>query len=135
MNRRFASLMSALFTFAGLLCRAGTIAVPNASFELPVTGYASPNINSWQKSAKPAWYDETGGFFWTQLTGEFKNTPANSPDHIDNCDGNQAIWMFVIPEVALFQDFDSTDWQNLPPSHTFNATFVLGQSYDLTVGV
>ena len=115
--------------------RAESIGIPNNSFESPPTAFVNVNIDSWQKSEKPAWYDESGGFFWTQLTGAFKNTGANSSDHIDNCHGNQAIWLFAVPEVALFQDYDSTDWRNQPPSRAFDATFEIGKSYDLTVGV
>src|SRR5439155_12475624 len=86
--------------------RAGSISVPNNSFESPVTVFVDTHIDSWQKSAKPPWYDESGGYLWDQLTGTFKNTPTNSSDHIDNCDGNQAAWMFAVPEVAIFQDYN-----------------------------
>jgi hypothetical protein len=65
----------------------------------------------------------------TQLTGIFKNSSTNSPDHIDNCDGNQALWVFALPDVALFQDYDSIDWHNQPPAHQFNAIFKPGKSY------
>src|SRR5262245_37639158 len=126
--------VAALVNCTGLL-RAGSIAVPNGSFESPATPYVSINIDSWQKSPKPTNYVESGGYLWTQLTGIFKNTPTNSADHIDNCDGNQALWIFAVPEVGLFQDYDSFDWHNLPPTHQFNPTFVPGRSYHLTVGV
>ncbi|PWU21657.1 MAG: hypothetical protein C5B50_01205 [Verrucomicrobia bacterium] len=122
-------------TVPARLASPGTINIPNYSFESPATSYVSINIDSWQKSPKPDWYQESGGFLWTQLTGIFKNTPPGSSDHIDNCDGNQALWLFAVPEVALFQDYDSTDWHNLPPNHQFNATFTPGKSYHLTVGV
>jgi hypothetical protein len=115
--------------------RAESIAVPNASFESPQTGYVNINIDSWQKSPKPDWYVESGGYLWTQLTGLFKNTATNSPDHIDNCDGNQAIWLFAVPEVALFQDYDSVDWNDPSPTHDFDAVFEAGKSYRLAVGV
>jgi len=115
--------------------RAGAINIPNNSFESPAAPFVSINIDSWQKSPKPDWYQESGGYLWTQLTGIFKNTPTNSSDHIDNCDGNQALWVFAVPEVALFQDYDSFDWHNQPPNHQFNATFTPGKSYHLTVGV
>lgn len=114
---------------------AGAISVPNASFESPVTPFVSTQIDAWQKAPKPAWYDETGGFFWDQLVGLFKNTPAGSADHIENCDGAQAIWLFAVPEVALFQDYDSVDWNDPSPSHAFDARFEVGKSYRLTVGV
>ncbi|MEO6034296.1 MAG: hypothetical protein ABIQ35_03490, partial [Verrucomicrobiota bacterium] len=121
--------------FQDVEVHAETENIPNGSFELPATTFVNINIDSWQKSEKPAWYDDNGGFFWTQLTGIFKNTGPTSSDHIDNCDGSQAIWLFAVPEVALFQDYDSIDWQNLPPNHAFNSTFEPGRSYTLTVGV
>jgi hypothetical protein len=114
---------------------AGVIVVPNRSFESPATPFVSINIDSWQKSPKPADYIETGGYQWTQLTGIFKNTPSNSADHIDNCDGNQALWVFAVPGAGLFQDYDSIDWRDLPPNHQFNAVIAPGRTYHLTVGV
>ncbi len=114
---------------------ADTIPVPNGSFESPATPYVSINIDSWQKSPKPDDYIESGGFLWSQLTGIFKNTSSGSSDHIDNCDGSQGLWLFAVPQVALFQDYDSIDWRNLPPNHEFNASFIIGRSYHLTVGV
>jgi thiamine pyrophosphokinase len=114
----------ALTALRGLSTEA--ILIPNGSFESPVTTYASPFMDSWQKTPKPDWYDETGGFSWTQLTGQFSNQP---PSYIDNCDGKQAAWMFVIPEVGIFQDYD------YPTNHAFNATYEIGKSYHLTVGL
>lgn len=114
---------------------AATIPVPNHSFELPTTAFVSIQIDSWQKTPKPDWYVEGGGFLWTQLTGAFKNNPPTSPDHIVNCDGNQAIWLFAVPEVGLFQDYSSMDLNDPQPSHDFNALYEPGKSYHLTVGV
>jgi len=109
---------------------AETIQVPNGSFELPATTYASPFMDDWQKTAKPDWYDEgSGAFLWTQLTGEFKNLPPGAVGYIDNCDGSQAAWMFVIPQVGIFQDYD------FPSNHAFNATYEVGKSYHLKVGI
>jgi hypothetical protein len=109
---------------------AETIPVPNGSFESPTATFPSPLMDSWQKTPKPDWYDEGGGAFqWTQLTGQFINTAPGASDHIDNCDGTQAAWMFVIPEVAIFQDYD------FPTTHAFNAIYAVGKSYHLTVGV
>ena len=113
--------------------RADTIAVPNRSFESPATPFVSINIDSWQKAPKPDWYLESGGYLWTQLTGIFRNTATNTSGHIDNCDGNQALWLFAVPEVGLFQDYDSIDWRN--QTQEFNALFNVGKSYRLTVGV
>ena len=115
--------------------QAGITPIPNGSFESPVTSFVDLNINSWQKSPKPDGYVEGGGFLWTQLTGAFKNTPPGRFDHIDNCDGEQAAWLFAVPEVALFQDYDSVDWDDPAPTHAFDARFEVGKSYKLTVGV
>lgn len=114
---------------------AGPIGIPGASFETPVTNYVNINIDSWQKASKPAWYVEGGGFLWTQLTGTFRNTDPSDADHIDNCDGSQAIWLFAVPEVALFQDYDTVDWNDPAPTHAFDAKFEIGKSYTLTVGI
>ncbi len=112
------------------------IPVPNHSFELPTTEFADPRIDSWQEGPKPAWFDESNGYTWDQLTGVFANTLPGSADHIDNCDGAQAIFLFAVPQVVMFQDYDSTDWTNpLTPSHAFNAKYEVGREYDLTVGL
>ena len=39
-----------------------SIDIPNASFELPETTFPDPNIDSWQESPTPWWYDESGGY-------------------------------------------------------------------------
>jgi len=101
--------------------RAAPIYIPNASFEFPETIFAEPNVDSWQMSPTPSWYDESGGYFWVQLTGVFLNLPPSEPDYIDNCDANQAVWLFALPEVELFQEL--------------TAIFEVGQSYRLTVGL
>jgi hypothetical protein len=128
-----------LLAFATLsipwVLQAGSIGVPNGSFESPVTDFVDIHVDSWQKAAKPSWYDEINNGPWDQLIGTFKNTTNTSPDHIDNCDGNQAIWMFAVPEVALFQDYNSMDWNDQAPTHNFNALYEVGKSYHLTVGV
>ena len=101
--------------------QAGSIYIPNASFELPETVFVDVNVDSWQTPPTPWWYDESGGYYWSQLTGVFLNPAPEEPDHIDNCDANQAVWLFAVPEVELFQDL--------------TATFEVGQSYHLTVGI
>jgi hypothetical protein len=115
--------------------RAATVSVPNASFESPTTGLASPHVDSWQKAPKPDWYTESGGFTWDQLAGVFTNQPVTASDYIDNCDGTQAGYMFAIPQVALFQDYNSIDWAHTNATHDFNAFFETGKAYTLTVGV
>jgi hypothetical protein len=134
-NRGF---FSSLFLVTLPFCTtvpAGPITVPNGSFESPVTTFVNTHVDSWQKSAKPDWYDESGGNLWDQLTGTFKNTTNTSPDHIDNCDGSQAAWMFAVPEVALFQDYNTIDWSHTAPTHDFNSLYEAGKSYHLTVGI
>jgi hypothetical protein len=132
---RAAALAVVAGTAALTMVQAGTISIPNASFESPPTDYASPNIDSWQKSAEPAGYVPIYGP-WEVLTGIFTNNPAYPPNQfIDNCDGSQAAFLFALPEVALFQDYSSLSGTNTTPSHAFDAKFVVGRSYHLIVGV
>ena len=110
--------------------QASTITIPNASFESPPTAYANPFINSWQQVPQPDLNDQT-----TLLTGVFSNQPPADPFHIDNCDGSQAMFLFAVPQAAILQDYDSTDWMNPTPTHAFDAAFEVGKSYRATVGV
>jgi len=122
------------------LATAGTVVVPNGSFESPavppVSPYAWPFIDDWQKSAQPAWYNPTNNSNtpWDYLMGTFYNVQFPGV-FIDNCDGSQASFLFAVPDVALFQDYDSVSGTNTTPTHAFNASFHPGSSYDLTVGV
>ncbi len=119
---------------------AGTIYIPNASFESPVvppvSPYAAPDMDYWEKSPQPAWYDPAQNYNtpWADLMGTFYNVPFPGT-FIDNCDGNQAAFLFALPQVALFQDYDSVYGTNTTPSHAFNARFNPGSAYSLTVGV
>jgi len=114
---------------------AGPVNVPNGSFELPTTFFVSTVFDSWQRTSQPAWWNENATGPWTNLTGIFKNTAAGSVDHIENCDGNQAVWLFPNPEVGLFQDYDSVDWNDPVPTHAFGAVYEVGKAYQLTVGL
>lgn len=109
-----------LATLANKL-QAEAVHVLNASFESPLTTFVDPNIDYWLMPPTPWWYDESSGYLWTQLTGVFLNLPPSDPDYIDNCDANQAAWLFAVPEVELFQEL--------------TAIFEVGQSYRLTVGI
>ena len=111
------------------------ISVPNPSFELPATEFVDTRIDAWQKFPKPDWYQESPGQMWDQLIGLFANTDPGSTDHIDNVDGSQAIFLFALPQVGLFQDYNSIGGLDTEPSHEFNATFLPGPSYTLTVGI
>jgi len=124
---------------AGAL-QAAALYIPNSSFESPivppVAPYAGPDMDSWQKTPQPAWYDPSQNFDtpWSYLMGTFYNVP--SPDKfIDNCDGSQAAFLFALPEAGIFQDYNSISGTNTAPSHAFNAKFKVGSSYNLTVGV
>ncbi len=105
------------------------IVVPNGSFELPSTVFADPRVDSWQKSPKPDWYDESGGFTWDQLIGVFLNTAPDAADHIQNLDGKQAVFLFAVPQAELFQDAEST------ATREFDVPFAIGRSYQLTAGI
>ena len=111
---------------------AGTIPIPNGSFEVPETVFADPANDFWQESPKPGWYNETNNGPWEYLAGVFLNQP---PAFIDNMDGNQGAFLFALPGVALFQDYDSVYGTNTIAQHDFNAKFEAGKSYQLTVGV
>jgi len=125
-----ATVCMAMLTIISGAVRAATIAIPNYSFESPPTTYAIPFVDSWQQMPQPDTNNEA-----TLVTGVFSNTPPGDPFHIDNCDGNQALFLFAVPQTAVFQDYDSTDYANPTPTHAFNATFDVGKSYTLTVAV
>ncbi len=120
--------------------QAATLYVPNGSFESPaipqVAPYAAPDMDSWQKSAQPDWYvpSQNADTPWTYLTGTFYNVPFPG-QFIDDCDGAQAAFLFAVPQVSIFQDYDSVGGTNSVPSHAFNAAFVAGKAYALTVGI
>ena len=115
--------------------RAASHIVPNGSFEVPATFFVSLNFDSWQRTPQPPWWDENATGPWTNLTGIFKNPAPSASDHIDNCDGNQAMWLFADPDAGLFQDYDSVDWNDPSPTHAFDVKFTVGKTYKLTVGV
>ena len=145
-GRKAALLLSGLVitwaVLAAFACplRAGTVYVPNASFESPVVPIdvtpAVPDMDYWEKSPQPAWYYPSNNFNtpWEDLTGTFYNFP-NPATFIDNCDGTQAAFLFAFPDVAIFQDYDSIYGTNTTPSHAFDASFNVGSAYSLTVGV
>jgi hypothetical protein len=120
--------------------QAGTISIPNASFEFPVVPIditpAIPDMDYWQKSPEPGWYASSpyASYPWEDDMGTFYNFP--SPDtFIDNCDGSQAAFLFGLPDVAIFQDYNSIYGTNTTPSHAFNARFNVNRAYTFTLGV
>ncbi len=123
-----------LLATAGKL-RASDVFVPNFSFESQATQFVDTRIDSWQKPAQPNTFDTNVFGAWDNLSGLFANTPSTNGDFIDNADGGQLAFLFAYPQIAIFQDFNSTDWSNGAPTHAFNATFNPGKSYRLTVGL
>jgi hypothetical protein len=127
-----ARIGSVLLAGAGLCPSPGAqpLDVPNASFESPATTFVSTVVEAWRKMPKPEWYEEGGGFLWDQLVGVFRNTPPGSADHIVNCDGLQAAWLFAVPEVGCYQVLPQDPAPGAPPP-----VFTPGHAYELTVGV
>ena len=129
-----AAIGVALSVLAATAC-AQPITVPNSSFESQVAGlptFVDTRIDSWSKVPKPAYFDETAfGFLWDQTAGVF----LNPVDPYANLDGNQAAYLLSFPQVTLFQDYNSMDWDDAQPSHDFNALYEPGKAYQLTVGV
>jgi hypothetical protein len=137
---------TALLLAAGLVllgtspARAAAIPIPNGSFESPAPppGFpVSPMIDSWQETPQPIWFNpaDFGGMTWDQMSGVFPNPPPGDPARIDNADGQQAVYLFAVPSVGLFQDYASVAWNEGAPSHAFDVTYEVGLSYELTVGV
>jgi hypothetical protein len=124
LNASFLWRINALLLVFCASCFGATIEIPNGSFESPETPFVDIQVDSWQKNPKPNWYDESDGFLWIQLAGVFLNTAADSPDHIDNMHGNQALFLFSVPQVGLFQDIDSNE-----------AKYEVGKTYRLNLSV
>ncbi len=121
---------------SGSTLRAQPITVPNFSFESQSgVGYpfgANPSVDSWQKIAEPAYYTPAFGNSvppWYSTAGVFLGTAPNSLNPYANLLGNQAGYILAFPQVTLFQDYDSS------PTHDFDATFEIGKSYNLTIGL
>ncbi len=134
--------LGCLLTPLALAVYASPVAIPNASFETPlaprVSPYAFPDMECWQKTPQPFWYNPSDfqGSPWEYLLGTFYNAHVSDPDtYIDNADGQQGTFLFAVPGVGLFQDYNSLSGANPTPSHAFNATFEVGSAYDLSVGV
>lgn len=112
----------------GLAAATVSLPVPNGSFERPATPFVDTRIESWVKTPKPADYDESGGQLWDQLNGVFKNTNPGKADHIDNIDGNQAAYLFAVPDTGI-------SMEGTEPDGDFPVRFSIGDAFNLTVGV
>lgn len=124
--------LATILSTCGIL-QAQPISVPNHSFELPSTGFVTNNFDSWQKSARPAYFDfieQNYGYTWNQMSGIFAGTGAYG-----NLHGSQAAYLFSFPQVGLLQDYSTMDFNDVVPSNDFNTTFGVGKSYTLTLGV
>jgi hypothetical protein len=116
------------------------IYVPNYSFELPNIGtnapYAAPVFDSWEEASQPSWYNPTNfdNSPWADLMGEFYNVPFPG-EYIDNCEGVQAAFLQALPQVAIFQDYNTIGETASVPDHAFNAIYQAGKAYTLTVGL
>lgn len=107
---------------------AQSIHVPNGSFEEPATAFVDLRIDPWQRTGKPPWFDEGGGFLWGQLIGTFANTAPGKPDHIANLDGKQAAWLFVVSGAGI--------WQELAPETSASPVrYEPGKAYQLSVDI
>lgn len=108
------------------------ISVPNYSFEFQTAPASYPfvnlNVDSWQKAPEPAYYGPAigtpFGIPWAGTAGVFLDVNPYA-NHV----GSQCGYILGFPEVTLFQDYSSS------PTHDFNATFDVGKSYNLTIGV
>jgi hypothetical protein len=116
----------------GSTLHAASIVVPNSSFESQTAPTSPPYVNtfvdSWQKAPEPAYYGPAigipFGIPWVGTAGVFYDTNPYQ-NHI----GVQCGYILGFPQVTLFQDYNSS------PTHDFNATFGVGNSYNLTIGV
>jgi hypothetical protein len=141
MKNRHAILFAAvLILLGGKMVGAQSIYVPNYSFESPVVPevfpYATNALDEWEESPQPSWYDPSENYDtpWSYLVGTFYNVPYPG-EYIDNVDGVQAAFLQAYPDVGFFQDYNSIGGTNTVPDHAFNATFTVGKTYTLTVGL
>ena len=123
--------LGAAVTVAALPLCAQPIAVPNFSFESQTAPSSYPfvniNVDSWQKIPEPAYFGPIGSLYgipWAGTAGVFLDVNPYV-NHV----GNQAGYILGFPQVSLFQDYSTS------PTHDFNATFEVGNAYNLTVGV
>jgi hypothetical protein len=135
--KRHSFACAALLAAGAVLSQAQPIAVPNGSFESQSGQGQMFGVNifvdSWQKAPEPGFWaaiQQQTGYFWIQTAGVFVDT-----NPYENRDGAQAGYLLAFPGVRLFQDYTTLDWNDALPSHEFDATYQVGLSYNLTVGV
>jgi len=114
--------------------------VPNFSFETPavpdVPPFAQPALDYWEETPQPGYYDPADfqDTPWSYLVGAFYNDP-NDGAYIDNTDGNQCAFLQSLPEVGIYQDYNSYSTTQTNPTYAFNSTFNPGKGYTLTAGL
>jgi len=110
---------------ASALAQSTSVPVANGSFESPVWTGPLPvdiRLDGWTKSPAPSWFVPQGPLqSWDQLSGIFPNPPSGQPGRIPNADGQQAAYLFALPLAGF--------------SQVLPATFEVGVSYEVTVGV
>jgi len=127
--RKHLTLPVAVATLTGATALyAQPLAVPNYSFESQSgAGWpfgTNPNVDNWQKIAEPAYFPLVSGgqIPWYGTAGVFIDTAPYG-----NRVGTQAGYILAFPQATLFQDYSV--------SPAFDATFEIGKSYNLTIGV
>ncbi len=126
--------LACILSSTGIL-QALPIFVPNHSFESQsAVGFpfdTNPTLDAWQKIAEPAYYPFLGGGVppWYGTSGGFRNISVYNPAPYGNVVGAQAGYILMAPQVTLFQDYSTS------PTHDFNATFDIGKSYNMTIGL
>lgn len=139
-NSRFLHFCLLAFLIWTSQTRAGRIYVPDFSFETPAVPdqppFADPEMDYWQETPQPDYYNpaEFDDTPWSDLIGEFYNDPEDGA-YIGNADGVQCGFLQNLPEVGIFQDYNSFSSTQAGPTHAFNATFQPGHCYYLTAGV
>ncbi|MBL9173244.1 MAG: hypothetical protein JNL10_06915, partial [Verrucomicrobiales bacterium] len=97
------------------------VPVGNASFELPSTTFVNPQIDLWNKTPQPDWFQPQGGITWDQLSGVFANTAPSDPRYIANIDGTQAAFLISLPQAGITQ--------------VVSTKYEVGLQYSVSVGV
>lgn len=118
MNLRTATMILMIgVLFLIVSAGADSIPVANHTFEYPVIdpsdnpNYAIPIIAQWREIDLDT--------DMSAFTGTFKNTPADSNDHIWNADGDQLALLWNLPGNSIEQELA--------------ATYQVGKSYQLTI--
>jgi len=119
---RWSGVLGGVF-LTSVMASAAPVSLSNPSFELPSTGFVDTRVDGWAKTPAPVWFDPAlaGGASWDQVSGVFANPPVGQATRKTNIDGNQALYLFALPTAGLTQ--------------TLSATYEVGVSYTLTLGV